>query len=295
VSLKKEINMAKIGIIGGSGLYKMEGFEHVEDVTIVDTPFGQPSDHFMVGDLEGTEVVFLARHGRGHHISPSEINYRANIFEMKRLGVDAIISVSACGSMKEEINPLDFVVPDQFIDRTNRTRQASFFTGGIVAHVAFAQPVSSELTDVLIDCCRQAGVTVHAKGTYLNMEGPQFSTKAESQLYRSWGVDIIGMTNMVEAKLAREAEMAYATLAAVTDYDCWHEGHDSVSVEMIIENLNKNVEQAKKILKLAIPKVGKIEKFAASDALQHAVITNPDNIPEQKKKELAIIIGKYIT
>ena len=289
-----ELKMAKIGIIGGSGLYKMEGIEHVEDLTIPDTPFGPPSDHFMKGKLEGVDVVFLARHGRGHHISPGEINYRANIFEMKRLGVDAIVSVSACGSMKEGIKPMDFVVPDQFIDRTNKARESSFFTGGIVAHVALADPVSPELTKVLAECGRQAGVTVHEKGIYLNMEGPQFSTRAESHLYRSWGVDIIGMTNMAEAKLAREAEIAYASLCAVTDYDCWFEGHEEVTVEMIIGNLNKNVERAKEILRLAIPRLGKIKKFAAQDALKNAIITNPANIPEQKKRELSIIIGKYI-
>lgn len=286
--------MAKIGIIGGSGLYEMEGIEHVEDLTIPDTPFGPPSDHFMKGKLEGVDVVFLARHGRGHHISPSEVNYRANIFEMKRLGVDAIVSVSACGSLKEEIRPMDFVVPDQFIDRTNKARESSFFTGGIVAHVAMADPVSPELTEVLIECCQTTAVTVHGKGTYLNMEGPQFSTRAESFLYRSWGVDIIGMTNMVEAKIAREAEIAYASLCAVTDYDCWHESHEAVSVEMIIGNLNKNVERAKKILRSAIPRIGRIEKFAAQEALKHAIITNPAHIPEQKKRELSIIIGKYI-
>lgn len=286
--------MAKVGVIGGSGLYQMEGLEHVEDLTIVDTPFGPPSSHFIAGTLQGVEVVFLARHGRGHHISPSEINYRANIFEMKRLGVDAVISVSACGSMKEEIQPLDFVVPDQFIDRTNRARQASFFTDGIVAHVSMADPVAPELTGILIDCCRKAGVQVHEKGVYLNMEGPQFSTRAESHLYRSWGVDIIGMTNIVEAKLAREAEIAYATLAAVTDYDCWHEGHAAVTVEMVIANVQKNVASAKEILKLAIPRIGKLKKFAAQDALKYAIMTDPKSIPEQKKKELAIIIGKYI-
>jgi 5'-methylthioadenosine phosphorylase len=286
--------MKKIGIIGGSGLYQIEGVEKVEDVTILDTPFGQPSDHFMTGTLDGVEIVFLARHGKGHHISPSMINYRANIFEMKRLGVDAIISVSACGSMKEEIKPLDFVVPDQFIDRTNHARESSFFTDGIVAHVSLAEPVSPELTKVLIDSAKKARATVHAKGIYLNMEGPQFSTKAESNLYRSWGVDIIGMTNMVEAKLAREAEIAYASLCAVTDYDCWHAGHDAVTVEMIIDNLQKNVAKSKSILKLAIPKAGKIQKFAAADALSTAIITARDAIPEQKKKELAILIGKYI-
>ena len=293
-SLQQEIQMAKVGIIGGSGLYKMDGLQHVEDVTIVDTPFGAPSDHFMTGELDGVEVIFLSRHGRGHHISPSEINYRANIFELKRLGVDAIISVSACGSMKEEIKPMDFVVPDQFIDRTNKARESSFFTGGIVAHVSMADPVSPELTNVLVGCCKEFGATAHPKGTYLNMEGPQFSTRAESNLYRSWGVDIIGMTNMVEAKLAREAEIAYASLCAVTDYDCWHSGHDAVTVDMVIAYLNKNIETAKKIIRLAVPRIGRIPGFAAQDALKHAIMTDPAKISEQKKKELQIIIGKYI-
>lgn len=286
--------MSKIGIIGGSGLYKMEGLQNSEELMVWDTPFGPPSDHFMKGEIDGVEVVFVARHGRGHHISPSEINYRANIFELKRLGVDAIISVSACGSMKEEIKPTDFVVPDQFIDRTNKARESSFFTGGIVAHVSMADPVSPELTNVLVGCCKEFGATVHSKGTYLNMEGPQFSTKAESNLYRSWGVDIIGMTNMVEAKLAREAEIAYASLCAVTDYDCWHSGHDAVTVDMVIAYLNKNIETAKEIIRLAVPRVGKIKQFAAQDALKHAFMTDPAKIPEQKKKELQIIIGKYI-
>lgn len=306
--------MAKVGIIGGSGLYEIEGIEnveevstygeikglektglkHVQDVTVFDTPFGPPSDHFVTGTLDGTEVVFLARHGRGHRISPTKINYRANIFEMKRLGVDAIISVSACGSLREEMKPMDFVVPDQFVDRTNHARESSFFDDGIVAHVSFADPVSPEVTKVLVECCQQAGVTVHGKGTYINMEGPQFSTKAESNLYRSWGMDIIGMTNMAEAKLAREAEIAYASLCSVTDYDCWHGDHDQVTLEMILSNLHQNIKNAKKILKLAIPKIGQIKKFAAADALKTAIVTDGRYISEQKRAELKVIIGKYI-
>jgi len=284
----------KVGIIGGSGLYKIEGIEHLKEEKI-DTPFGAPSDVYMTGTLEGAKVVFLPRHGRGHHVSPSEINYRANIFGMKKLGVKAIISVSAVGSLKEEIKPMDFVVPDQFLDRTNRTREASFFASRIVAHVAFADPVSPELTKILIDCAHKAEVTVHEKGTYVNMEGPQFSTKAESNLYRSWGMDIIGMTNMTEAKLAREAEISYATLAAVTDYDCWHDAHESVTVEMILDNLRKNVSNAKKILKLAIPEVAKLDHFSASDALKYSIVTSRDIIPEKVKKDLDIIIGKYVS
>lgn len=285
--------MAKVGIIGGSGLYDIEGIKNLKEVK-VKTPFGSPSDSFMTGKLEGVDVVFLPRHGRGHRISPSEINYRANIFAMKKLGVAAILSVSACGSLKEELKPLDFVIPYQFIDRTNCGRQASFFTDGIVAHIAFADPMSPELCDILYDSAKEVGATVHKGGTYLNMEGPQFSTKAESHLYRSWGLDIIGMTNLVEAKLAREAEISYATLAAITDYDCWHESHESVSIEMIIGNLNKNIANAKKILKTAIPKVARLKKFSAEGALQFAIVTNPKLIPAKIKKDLKIIIGKYI-
>ncbi len=286
--------MAKVGVIGGSGLYEMDGLENVERIDILDTPFGPPSDHAMGGNLDGIEVVFLPRHGKGHHISPSEINYKANILSMKRLGVDAIISVSACGSLKEEIKPLHFVVPDQFVDRTNHAREMSFFTNGIVAHVALADPVSPEIAQILVESAKETGVTVHEKGTYVNMEGPQFSTRAESNLYRSWGMDIIGMTNLAEAKLAREAEISYATLAAVTDYDCWHEAHDSVTVEMIIENLTKNVENAKKILKLAIPKVGKLTEFSAQGALKTAIVTQPDHISEKARSELKILLKKYI-
>jgi len=287
--------MAKVGIIGGSGLYEMEGVENLEEEMIVDTPFGQPSDNFMTGTLHGVEVVFLARHGRGHRLSPSEINYRANIFEMKKFGVDAILSVSACGSLREEIKPLDFVVPDQFVDRTNKGREASFFTEGVVAHIAFADPFSEELRTILIDSAKKAEAAVHEKGTYLVMEGPQFSTRAESNLYRSWGMDIIGMTNLTEAKLAREAEISYATLAAVTDYDCWHDSHESVTVDMIIEYLTKNVKKAKEILKYAIPEVGKLTSFSASNALENAIITDREKIPEQTRNHLQIIAGKYLS
>ncbi len=285
--------MAKVGVIGGSGLYQIDGVTIKEDVTIIDTPFGPPSGHFMEGELDGVEVVFLARHGQGHHIPPSRVNYRANIFEMKRLGVDAILSVSAVGSLREEMKPLDFVVPDQYVDRTTK-RESSFFDEHIVAHVSLADPVSPELASILVDSCKEVGVDVHEKGTYVNMEGPQFSSRAESKLYRSWGMDIIGMTNFTEAKLAREAEISYATLAAVTDYDCWHSGHEEVTVEMIIEYLNKNVENAKKILKLAIPRVGALTEFSASDALKFAIITAKEKMTEQKKKELGPILAKYL-
>lgn len=285
--------MAKIGIIGGSGLYGMEGIKGVKDIKIK-TPFGNPSDAFITGNCAGVDVAFLPRHGRGHRISPTEINFRANIFGMKTLGVQAILSLSACGSLKEHIKPLDFVIPDQFVDRTNKNRASTFFSGGIVAHVGFADPMSPELCDILYESAKELKLNVHKGGTYLNMEGPQFSTRAESHLYRSWGMDIIGMTNLVEAKLAREAEISYATLAAVTDYDCWYESHESVTVEMVIANLTKNVDNAKKILKTAIPKIGKLKKFSAEGALQYAVMTHPKLISPKIKKDLKILIGKYI-
>lgn len=284
--------MATVGVIGGSGLYQIDGIKSVKEVA-VKTPFGEPSDVFFTGTLENTPVVFLPRHGRGHRINPSEINYRANIYGMKTLGVEAIISVSACGSLKEKLKPMDFVVPDQFLDRT-RGRVSTFFSGGIVAHVAFADPISAEVVDIVYDSAKKLKLKVHKGGTYVNMEGPQFSTKAESHLYRSWGMDIIGMTNMTEAKLAREAEISYATLAAVTDYDCWHPSHETVTVEMIINYLHKNVTNAKNILKLAIPQVGKLNKFSAAEALKFAIITNREMIPAKIKKDLKPIIGKYI-
>ena len=285
--------MAKVGIIGGSGLYQIEGISKVKEVALK-TPFGDPSDKFITGELEGIPVVFLPRHGRGHRISPSEINYRANIYGMKKLGVEAIMSVSACGSLKEKYKPMDFVIPDQFVDRTRKGRMDTFFTDGIVAHVAFADPISKEIADILEKSAKKLKVKTHRGGTYVNMEGPQFSTKAESNLYRSWGMDIIGMTNLTEAKLAREAEISYATLAAVTDYDCWHPSHDSVTLDMILDYLHKNVANAKAILKIAIVEVGKLKQFSASEALKFAIITNPAMIPAKMKKELGVLIGKYI-
>ena len=284
---------SKIGVIGGSGLYQIDGVVGIQEVA-VKTPFGDPSDVFMTGMLEGAPVVFLPRHGRGHRISPSEINNRANIWAMKKLGVDAIIAVSAVGSLQLHIKPMDFVVPDQFIDRTASRRHSTFFEGGIVAHVPMADPVSEEIADILYDVCEEAGLTVHKNGTYLNMEGPQFSTKAESTLYRSWGCDIIGMTNLPEAKLAREAEISYATLAAVTDYDCWHHSHDAVTVEMIMDFLDKNIGNTRRILKAALPRAAALTKFSAAHALKCAIMTNSAMIPDQKKKDLDIIIGKYI-
>ncbi len=285
--------MAIVGIIGGSGLYQIEGITKLKEVA-VKTPFGAPSDKFITGELEATPVVFLPRHGRGHRVSPSEINYRANIYGMKKLGVQAIMSVAACGSLKEEYKPMDFVIPDQFLDRTHKARLDTFFTDGIVAHVAFADPVSKEIADILQQSAQKLNIKVHRGGTYVNMDGPHFSTKAESNLYRSWGMDIIGMTNLTEAKLAREAEISYATLAAITDYDSWHPSHDSVTLDMVLNYLNKNVANAKAILKAAVVQVGKLKHFSASDALRSAIATAPGMIPAKKKKDLEILIGKYI-
>jgi len=284
--------MGKIGIIGGSGLYNIEGIEKVRAVAVV-TPFGRPSDKYITGRMSGKEVVFLPRHGIGHRISPSEINFRANIYGMKKLGVDRIVSLSACGSLRKELKPLDFVIPDQFVDRTNQARKMSFFEKGIVAHISFAQPVCPGLSQKVFAAAKKTSSRVHFGGTYLNMEGPAFSTKAESNLYRSWGMDIIGMTNMAEAKLAREAEICYCTLAAVTDYDCWYESQESVTVEMVIANLNKNIQNAKDILKALIPALDENDDCSCRSALKDAIITDRKRIPKQVKEDLKIIIGKY--
>jgi len=285
----------RIGIIGGSGFYNIDGVKDIR-TTKVKTPFGAPSSEFVIGALEGREVVFLARHDKGHRILPSEINYRANIYGMKALGVERIISVSACGSLKEELKPLDIVVPLQFVDRTNYGREMTFFGNGIVAHIAFAEPVCRDLADALHEAGKSAGANMHLGGTYINMEGPQFSTKAESYLYRSWGMDIIGMTNLAEAKLAREAEICYATLACITDYDCWHmdQAVESVTIEMIIQNLCKNVDTAKKIVKTTLCNLDNGRRCACSSALKDSIITRPDAIPRKVKKDLKLIIGKYI-
>jgi 5'-methylthioadenosine phosphorylase len=285
--------MPKIGIIGGSGLYNIEGIRNIRKVA-VNTPFGKPSDKFILGELEGKEVVFLPRHGLGHRVSPSCINYRANIFGMKKLGVGRIISVSACGSLKEELKPLDFVVVDQFVDRTNSGREMSFFTRGIVAHIEFSHPVCSCLSQLIYDSGKDLKINIHPKGTYINMEGPAFSTLAESNLYRSWGMDIIGMTNMAEAKLAREAGICYATLAAITDYDCWHPQHESVTIEMIIGNLNRNIESSKKILSSVMRNIPGRCSCGCPDALKYAMVTDKKLIPAKTKKDLGIIIGKYL-
>lgn len=283
----------KIGIIGGSGLYDIEGIKNVRRVT-VETPFGKPSDKYICGELMGKNVVFLPRHGVGHRISPSEINYRANIYGMKKLGAERIISLSACGSLKEELKPLDFVIPDQFVDRTNQARKMTFFEKGIVAHISFAEPVCGELAKSVYEASLSSSVTVHRKGTYINMEGPAFSTKAESLLYRRWGMDIIGMTNMAEAKLSREAEICYCSLCAVTDYDCWYESEEPVSLEMVIANLNKNIQSAKTILKNLIPSLSSARGCSCVTALKDAIITDRKRIPKKVKEGLKIIIGKYI-
>ena len=285
----------KIGIIGGSGFYNIDGIKDVKRVR-VKTPFGDPSDEFTTGVLEGREVVFLARHGKAHSILPSELNYCANIYAMKKLGVERIISVSACGSLKEEMKPLDIVIPDQFFDRTNQARRMTFFGRGIVAHLPFAEPVCKDLSKALYDAGRAVGARVHLGGTYVNMEGPQFSTKAESHLYRTWGMDIIGMTNMGEAKVAREAELCYATMACITDYDCWRmdKACESVSIEMIVGNLLKNVETSKNILKAALPKIGKERTCACANALKDSIVTRPEAISAKTKKRLELIIGKYV-
>jgi len=285
--------MSKIGIIGGSGLYNIEGIKNIKEIT-VETPFGDPSDKFVIGTLEDKEVVFLPRHGVGHRISPSEINYRANIYAMKKLGVERIISVTACGSLKEEIRPLDFVVVDQFVDRTNHSREMTFFDNGIVAHIVFAYPVCSELSGLIYKTGRHLDLNMHRGGTYINMEGPAFSTMAESNLYRSWGMDIIGMTNMPEAKLAREAEICYSSLACVTDYDCWHPQHESVTIDMVIENLSKNVGNAKKILSAVISNISDERNCSCCESLKYAIITDKKLIPEKVKQDLDIIIGKYV-
>ncbi|MBP7056205.1 MAG: S-methyl-5'-thioadenosine phosphorylase [Candidatus Omnitrophica bacterium] len=285
----------KIGIIGGSGFYNIDGIKKVKKIKVT-TPFGSPSDHYFTGVLEGRDVVFLARHGAGHRIIPTEINYRANIYGMKKLGVDQIISISACGSLKKELAPLDIVIPDQLIDRTNQSRRMTFFGEGVVAHIQFADPFCKELSDELYRAGKEVGASMHLGGTYLNMEGPQFSTRAESRLYRQWGVDIIGMTNLGEAKLAREAEICYATMACITDYDCWHmdESCEVVSVDMIIQNLLKNVEVSKNILKKALPKMRAKPSCGCAHALDNAIITRPDAISESAKKKLRLIAGKYL-
>jgi 5'-methylthioadenosine phosphorylase len=287
------MEQAKIGIIGGSGLYDMEELTERREIAL-DTPFGPPSDKFILGSMHGKRVAFVSRHGRGHRIIPSEINYRANIYAMKMLGVERILSASAVGSLKEEIAPLDIVLPDQFVDRT-RGRISTFFGNGLAAHVNFADPVCPELLEAVHAAASQAGIRSMKGGTYLCMEGPAFSTRAESNMYRRLGMDIIGMTNLQEAKLAREAEICYATVALVTDYDCWRENDDTLSIEMIIENLNKNTRNVQQVIREVVPALAAGQRSCiCSQALHNAIITREDLIPPQVKNDLRIIIGKYL-
>jgi len=284
---------ARIGIIGGTGLYQMEGLSDIEEVR-VKTPYGDPSDAIVLGNLGESHLAFLPRHGRGHRISPSELPARANIYALKSLGVECIISIGAVGSLKEEIHPLDLVIPDQLIDHT-RQRPSTFFGQGLIVHTVFAQPYCPVLSQIVYAAARDVGARVHKGGTYLVMEGPLFSTRAESDLYRSWGASVIGMTALPEAKLAREAEICYATLACVTDYDCWHEAYESVTIEMIVANLLKNVDTAKWIVKLASGHIPQKRDCLCGTALKNAIVTAPEHISEAKKKELALLIGKYVS
>ena len=282
----------RIGVIGGSGLYDMDGLE-VEETRKMSTPFGDPSDPFVLGELEGTPVAFLARHGRGHRILPSELNYRANIFAFKQLGVEWLISVSAVGSMKIEYRPTDILVPDQFYDRT-RHRADTFFGEGLVAHVSLANPICSELFEVFGECAKDAGASVHQGGTYVCMEGPQFSTRAESEIYRAWGVDVIGMTNLQEAKLAREAEICYATLAMITDYDCWHEEEADVDGHAVMEVVQENAAMAQDVVRRIVRRLPLERSCECSSALAQAIITDPAQIPTATLERLAPIVGRYL-
>ena len=285
--------MTTIGVIGGSGLYAIEGLTELEEVS-VETPFGPPSDRLLTGRLEGAKMVFLPRHGRGHRLLPSEVPYRANIYAMKSLGVERIISVSAVGSMQNEIAPGHIVIPDQFFDQTKGRRPSTFFGEGVAGHVQFADPVCSDLAALLAAAGREVGATVHQGGTYICIEGPNFSTRAESRIYRSWGVDVIGMTNIPEARLAREAEICYATVALATDYDCWHDSHEDVSVEAVLAIIRQNVATARSIIRRAVQELGEPPRCACTTALQYAIMTEPDLIPEQTRRDLAPILGKYL-
>jgi len=288
----KNEDAVRIGIIGGSGLYNMPGLERTREVW-VKTPFGDPSDALVIGTLEGKRVAFLSRHARGHRFTPSEINYRANIHAMKQVGVERIISVSAVGSLQEDLKPLDFLIPDQFYDRT-RLRISTFFGGGVVAHVGFDKPVCGQLSGVLGNACDQVKVSVHRGGTYICMEGPQFSTLAEAHVHRQLRFEVIGMTNVTEAKLAREAEVCYATVAMITDYDCWHPDHASVTLEEIISNLNKNTENAQNVLREAVRSMPEERSCKCGSALAHAIITDRSIIPAAARKRLNVIAGKYL-
>ena len=286
------MQQAEIGIIGGSGLYSMPGLTNVQEINL-QTPFGSPSDAYVLGTLEGRKVAFLTRHARGHRILPSELNFRANIHGMKQLGVERILSISAVGSLKEEHKPTDFVIPDQFIDRTVR-RISTFFGEGLVAHVAFGDPVCAEVATAISNSCKEIGVVGKRGGTYVCMEGPQFSTKAESNLYRSWGADVIGMTNLQEAKLAREAEICYATMAMVTDYDCWHQDHDAVTVEQVVKVLTTNADNATRVLRKAVALLPRDRKCKCGSALQFAIMTDPAKIPAATRQKLSLLAEKYL-
>ena len=286
------MDKAQIGVIGGSGLYNMPGIERVREVRVA-TPFGKPSDAYFLGTLEGRRVAFLSRHGRGHLITPSEINFRANIYGFKKLGVERIISVSAVGSLREDYHPMDMALPTQFFDRT-RQRVSTFFGSGLVAHIGFDTPVCPTVVDALDKACAALGLPCHKGGTYVCMEGPAFSTQAESNLYRSWGMDVIGMTSLQEAKLAREAEVCYATLAMVTDYDCWHPDHDAVTVKQILDYLTRNAENSQKILRWAVQSLPVKRNCKCASALAHAIITDRKKIPAAAKKRLKLILGKYL-
>ena len=286
------LQKAEIGIIGGSGLYSMPGLTEIREESVT-TPFGDPSDSFILGKLEGRSVAFLARHGRGHKLLPSELNFRANIYAMKALGVERIVSVSAVGSLKEEHKPTDFVIPDQFIDRTF-LRKSTFFGDGLVGHVAFGDPVCATVAKSASEACAATGVVGKLGGTYICMEGPQFSTKAESNLYRGWGADVVGMTNLQEAKLAREAEICYATVAMVTDYDCWHPHHDSVTIDQIVAVLHQNAENAAKVVRATIAALPAERKCACASAAQFAILTQKDAIPQAAKDRLRLLFGRYL-
>ncbi len=286
------MSQAEIGILGGSGLYSLPGIERVREVRVT-TPFGKPSDAYVLGTLQGRKVAFLARHGRGHVILPSELNFRANIYGFKKLGVERIISVSAVGSLREDYRPMDMALPTQFVDRT-RQRVSTFFGGGLVAHISFDTPVCPTVVGVLGNATMQTGVPCHRGGNYVCIEGPAFSTQAESHLYRSWNMDLIGMTSLPEAKLAREAEICYAVLAMVTDYDCWHSEHAAVTVNQVIEYLTKNVEHSKRIVAAAVSSMPRARDCACHSALAHAILTDPKKVSAAAKKKLALLVGKYL-
>ena len=287
------MSFSAIGVIGGSGLYEIEGLTEIREV-VLETPFGAPSDAFICGVLDGVKMVFLPRHGRGHRLLPSEVNYRANIYGMKQLGVGRIISVSAVGSMREEIVPGHIVIPDQFFDRTQGKRASTFFGNGVVGHVQFADPVCGELSAALHSAAKAVGATVHRGGTYICIEGPNFSTRAESKIFRSWGVDVIGMTNLPEARLAREAEICYGTIALATDYDCWHSEHDDVSVEAVLAIIEQNVATARTIIQTVVPRLAAAPGCACGEALRYAIMTRRELIPAETRRQLAPLLDKYL-